>query len=144
MIKLSAIVEGAQVLSSVSWLFVTFHYFPALIRVASRIVGRSSRLVAWDAAGCWAALMGLTQMAFNVRWLLLGRDDITTMSRTTLIVWAPLYIMNAACAIGILHTWQDQDNDNVNIKAMSKRASNAVTAWIVLAFVCVGAASWSL
>ena len=142
MMTLPAIVEGAQVLSSVSWLFVTFHYFPALIRVASRIVGRSICLEAWDSAGCWAALMGLTQMAFNVRWLLLGRDDISTMSHTALIVWAPLYIMNAACAIGILHTWQD--NDNVNIKAMSKRASNAVTAWIVLAFVCVGAASWSL
>ena len=142
MIKLPAIVEGAQVFSAVAWLFVAYHYLPSLSRVASKRMGGTGQLQVWDSAGCWAALIGITQIAFNLRWLLLGRDDISTMSHTALIVWAPLYIMNAACAIGILHTWQD--NDNVNIKAMSKRASNAVTAWIVLAFVCVGAASWSL
>lgn len=143
-IGLPAIVEGAQVLSSISWLFVTFHCFPALVRALNKFFGRLDLLRPWDAAECSAALMGITQMAFNIRWLLLGRDDISTMSRTTLILWAPLYIMNAACAISILHTWRDQSTDNVSFETMSKRVSTAVAAWITLAFVCVGAASWNL
>ena len=144
MIKLSAIVEGAQVFSAVAWLFVAYHYLPSLSRVAAKRMGSSSQLQVWDLAGCWAALIGITQIAFNLRWLLLGRDDMADMSRTTLIVWAPLYIMNGACAVGILHTWRHHPIDTANMVAAGKRASEAVGAWLILALVCIGAASWSL
>ena len=144
MIKLPAIVEGAQVFSAVAWLFVAYHYLPSLSRVARKAMGLKGELLTWDSAGCWASLIGITQIAFNLRWLLLGRDDMADMSRTSLIIWAPLYLMNAATAIGVLHTWRYHQTDTTSIIVAGRRASDAVGAWMVLALVCIGAASWSL
>ena len=141
---LATLVTGGQLLSAVAWLMVTYHYLPSLGRTFRQAANQPGGMLAWDAAGCWAALIGITQTLYTVRWILLGRDDIASMSRVSLIVWIPLYFLNAACAVGVLYTWRDSRTDAVSLAASDRRAVNAVIAWLTLAVVCIGAASWNL
>jgi hypothetical protein len=125
-----AIVTGAQVYSALAWLIVARHFLPSIRRVALNRP-RSD----WDGPGVWACLMGIMQIAFTIRWVVLGRSDVAVMSRPSLIIWAALYLCNGGVAFGLIHTWH-----GVVDAQTPARARKAMLLWMFLAIVCVGAA----
>ena len=128
-----AAVQAAQMLSTLTWLAATHNYVPATIRV---LRGRSTNN--WDGMGCWAWAMGMVQIGMTARWLLLGGDDIAAMSRTSLMLWVPLYLLNAMVAIGILYTWRDDD-----YVVGVRRARAGLLMWGGVAVLCTAAAFWT-
>ena len=141
---LAILVTASQVMSAMTWLMVLHHYFSCLYRVLMHKVWPAVALKPWDNAGCWAAVFAIVQTAMCARWVLLGQSDVRGMSTVSLTLWLPLYVMNTACAIGVLYTWRDNRHDLPSVQVADRRAVNAVMAWFILAVVCVGAATWSL
>ena len=141
---LATLVTASQVMSAMAWLMVLHHYFSCLARVIRHKIWPDAKLNPWDNAGCWAALFAIVQTLMCVRWILMGQSDVRAMSTVSLTLWLPLYVMNTACAIGVLYTWRDSRHDLPSVQIADKRAVNAVIAWLALAVMCVGAATWSL
>ena len=131
-------------MSAMAWLMVTYHYLPSLCRTLRQALHLPGGMLRWDSAGTTAALIGITQTSFSCIWIFLGQDEIPGMSRVHLGWWLVAYIMNAACAVGLLHTWRDSRTDQFSLTASDRRSSDALAAWLALAVLCVGAASWSL
>lgn len=126
-----AIVRGAQMLSALAWLFVVIRYMPSVVRLLR------GHPIAWDAAGSWAWLSGVVQVGFVMRWIFLVSGELLAADVLALKVWTGLYIVNAAVAVGIIHTYQDN-----NYAASMVRARHGVAAWFGVGVCCVGAALW--
>ena len=117
---LVALVRGGQLFSACAWLMVSHHYAGSAWRIANR------RALWWDAAGCWAFVLGIVQSGFTFRWLFLDGGVIPVMEPVALSVWFVLYIANGGCAVGILHTWRHRDRD---IPGSDRRARQGLAMW---------------
>ena len=141
---LATLVTASQVMSAMAWLMVLHHYGACLSRVVRHRLWPAVTLEYWDNAGCWAALIAIVQTLMCARWVFMGQGDIRDMSALSLTLWLPLYVLNAACAIGVLYKWRDSRHDMPSVQISDRRAVNAVLAWFALAAMCIGAATWSL
>jgi hypothetical protein len=119
--NLVTFVNATQLFSALTWVMVSLDYWDSFRRVITGH-GRS-----WDAAGAWAFALGLVQTGFTIRWLALGGGVIMVMPTSTLLVWAVLYLANAACALGILYTWRDWPTD---LDSPQRRARVGLIMWL--------------
>ena len=141
---LATLVTGAQVMSAMAWLMVLHHYGACLSRVVRHRLWPAVTLEYWDNAGCWAALIAIVQTLMCLRWVFIGQGDVRDMTPLSLTLWLPLYVINTACAVGVLYTWRDSRHNLASVQVADRRAVNAVIAWFALALMCIGAATWSL
>ncbi len=97
---LEALVGGLQAFAGLAWLILVADFSDTIGRF------RRGRRRADDWARLVVLFVGLLQIGFTLRWLMLGRDDLSAMERIDLEVWSLLYFGSGIAAAGLVPAWR--------------------------------------